>query len=439
MRDHSKHIQLSREDAVAQMLEAWGPVVSGMERVGLAESIGRVTACDVCAACDKPVATACAMDSIAVRWEAFEGLAAGELPDTSAWVRGVDWEFANTGVAMPEGFDTAIVIEHVVVSPDEQRVTIDAAPSRRGAGTRPAGSELRRGDVLAPAGTVVTPDVAALIGSGDVASVPVARKPRVAFIPTGNELVAPGVPFDPDRPECFAARACNFETNSILVRGKVEAWGGVFVPFDIVRDDRAAIADAVAQACEAADIVVLNAGSSKGSDDWSCEVLEEMGRVICHQTNHGPGHHSSYAIVDGTPVVGISGPSGGASFTLDFYLRPLVRRFLGLEPVVAKTPARLMEAFPPGGPGGPGKPHGGKPAGEDRPPERHPGEPGKPNFYSIRMVLAHPGPDGVLQARPVAGRPGSAATQRANAFYMMPGGPGVEPPAAGDFIEVEFR
>ena len=442
MRDHSNHIQLTREDAVAGVLAAIGPVAPELERVPVAESVGRVLARDVTAVCDMPSSLTCNMDSIALHWSDFEGLADGELPDTSGWTRGVEWQFANTGVAMPEGFETAIAIENVEVSDDEQHVTILEGPSRKFAGTSPVGSRLKRGDVLASAGTVITPDVAATIGGGDVGSVTVVRKPRVAFIPTGNELVPAGVPYDALRADSFAARGRNFETNGILVRGKVEAWGGVYVPFDIVVDERDAIREAIELACETADIVVLNAGSSKGSDDWSCEVLEEMGQVICHQTNHGPGHHSSYAVVNGTPIVGISGPSGGASFTLDFYLRPVMRTYQGLDPDVPKTPARLVEPFPAGGhgPGGKGGPGAGrKPAGEQRPPEQHPAESGKPVFFGIRMVSVAPGADGVLEARPVAGRPGSAATASANAFYMMPSGPGIKPPAAGDVIPVEFR
>ena len=309
MRDHSQHIQLSREEAVAATLAALDAQPEGfgwrgraaaadhagkvarklVERVSLSESVGRVLAYDVCAANDMPSALTCAMDSIALHWSDFADLADGEVPDTSSWMRGRDWQFANTGVAMPEGFDTAIVIEHAQVSADEQHVVIDAAPSKPGAGTRPAGSAMRRGDVLGRAGQLITPDLAARMGSGNNGSVPVVRRPRVAFIPTGNELVAPGVPFDPDRASSFAARGRNFETNSVLVKAKCEQWGGRFVPFDIVPDRRDAIEEAIAQAVEQADIVVLNAGSSKGSDDWSCEVMEQMGQMICHQTNHGPG------------------------------------------------------------------------------------------------------------------------------------------------------
>lgn len=101
MRDHSHHIELTREAAVAGMLrlideaDAFKPRV---EQVSVADSIGRVLARDAVAQVDVPDCLTCNMDSVAVHWSAFEGLAPGQLLDTSAWVRGVDWEFANTGV-----------------------------------------------------------------------------------------------------------------------------------------------------------------------------------------------------------------------------------------------------------------------------------------------------------------------------------------------------
>ena len=119
MRDHSSHIELTREEAVRRMLEASGfadvvgnPGESSLrvEGIAVADAAGRVLARDVEAQFDAPNALTCALDSIAVRYDDFED---GKIPDTSAWTRGVNWDFANTGVAMPEGFDTAIVIEHV--------------------------------------------------------------------------------------------------------------------------------------------------------------------------------------------------------------------------------------------------------------------------------------------------------------------------------------
>lgn len=452
MRDHSHHIELSRDEAVRHILERCAAAGVGfsfapdaadarakalrgrVECIALESAYGRVLARDVTAAIDVPNVLTCCMDSIAVHWSTFEGCGEGELPDTSTWVRGVDWEFANTGVAMPEGFDTAVVIEHVTVFDDEQHVQIHAAPSRQFAGTRAAGSQLKRGSVVARAGAMITPDVAATIAGAGHSSVTVVRRPRVAFIPTGNELVPANLPFADHAPEKYAGFGHTFESNSLVVRGKVEKWGGTFVPFDIVPDEHDAIRDAVEHACEVADIVVLNAGSSKGSDDWSCEVLEEMGEVICHQTNHGPGHHSSYALVNGTPVVGISGPAGGASFTLNFYLRPVMRAFLGLDPAPECIPARLAAPFA----SNPfHKPvDAQKLPGEQRPPEAN--EPGAV-FYSIRFLTLEAAPDGTLAATPLPGRPGTPQTAHANAYYMMPSGPGAEAPQVGDVIYVELR
>lgn len=430
MRDHSHHIEMSREEAVAAMLSLCAFPEAGdvraEELIPLSETIGRTLARDVASQVDKPNVLQCCMDSIAVHWSAFED---DDMPDTAQWVRGVDWEFANTGVAMPEGFDTAIVIEHVKVSDDEQHVAIDAAPSARFAGTRAPGSQMKRGDVLAHAGEVVNADMLARIAAGNVCAVPVRVKPKVAFIPTGDELVAPGGPIQPGR---------NIETNSILAAAKIRGWGGVPLVFDIVPDNPELIKDAIRRACAMADIVVLNAGSSKGSADWNCEQMEELGQVICHETNHGPGHHSSFALVDGTPVVGISGPPAGASFTLNFYLRPLMMRFLGRSPEPERVPVRLAAAFPAkGGHGAKKGDAAGKQqvAGEVRPSIVAPGA----TFYGIKFLTVEALPDGTLAGTPLPGRPGSPEAEAANAYYMLPSGPGVTPPQPGDVIWVELR
>lgn len=444
MRDHSKHIELSREEAVEQMLQrcsfAQADAAEAEEVVPVSESFGRVLSRDIVSLVDKPNKLQCCMDSIAVHWSDF---ADGSMPDTSKWVRGVDWEFANTGVVMPEGYDAAIVIEHVTVSDDEQHVSIAAAPSAQYAGTRAPGSQMKRGDLLAHAGEVVTADIAARIATGNVTAVPVRVKPKVAFIPTGDELVAPGGPIEPGR---------NIETNSVVFRGKVEKWGGVPLVFDIVPDDPGLIKAAVREACAMADIVVLNAGSSKGSEDWNCEQMEDMGEIICHETNHGPGHHSSFAFVDGKPIVGISGPPAGASFTLNFYLQPLMKAFLGRSPEPERIPVRLVAPFPAkGGPGGKSKSGKGeresgsvgkggstnevKLAGEQRPSVVAPGA----TFFGIKFLTVEALPDGTLSGTPLPGRPGSPEAEAANAYYMLPNGSGIEPPAAGDVIWVEFR
>lgn len=421
MRDHSNHIQMTREQAVAAMLDAcdFHPEA---ESVPVAESVGRVLAEDAVAQLDMPNSLTCAMDSVAVRWDDF----ADGMPDTSTWQRGVQWEFANTGIGMPEGFDTAIVVEHVTFNEDATKLAFDALPSHKNAGTIAAGSRMRKGDVLVPAGTEVTPLAAANAASGDNATVSVLRRPRVGFIPTGNELVTVGQPVPSGK---------NIDSNSVLVRGKIQRWGGTPVMYDIAPDDPAAIRAAIERAAEECDIVVLNAGSSKGSDDWSLEVLDRIGTVICHQMNHGPGHHSSFSMVQGTPVVGISGPSGGAAIVVDLYLKPVMMRYLGQPTEPQRVTARLMAAFPQGH----GPSHHGSATVQPAhlPGEKRPKEEGQ--FFVIRRMRLEQQPDGVLGVYPVGGphAPASEA-MRANAYFFQETTLGKPAPEPGAMIQVEL-
>ena len=336
MRDHSSHIEVTRERAV-ELLTGAASFAPRIEEIPLGPgACGRVLARDAVAQLDMPNCLTCRMDSVAVHWDDF----ANGMPDTSGWQRGREWEFANTGIGMPIGFDTAIVIEHVILGTDadgNQTIAFDAVPSAQYAGTSPAGSKMHAGDVLAPAGSVLTPLLLSHIAAGNNTTVAVYAKPRIAFIPTGGELVVPG---------SEVPRGKNIETNSLLAAAKIAGWGGECIVHDIVPDDPDLIKAAVLATCADNDIVVLNAGSSKGNDDWNIEMLEEIGTVLYHETNHGPGHHSSGSVVDGTPVVGISGPPAGAGFTMDFYLYPLMQAYFGLPAELQKAQVRLTKGFP---------------------------------------------------------------------------------------------
>lgn len=206
----------------------------------------------------------------------------------------------------------------------------------------------------------------------------------------------------------------------------------------VVSDSPSAIEAAIREACAVADIVVLNAGSSKGSGDWACEVMEGIGTMICHQTNHGPGHHSSYAMVDGVPIVGISGPSAGAAVTLGFYLRPLIRAALSLNPAPITVKATLVEDMPAPRRGGAADIQSEKekkPAGEDRPLEAT----GPTDvFFGLKPMSLLVSAEGRLEVRPVRGHWGTPAANAANALFMMPSGGGAAPVQVGDLLEVEI-
>lgn len=417
MRDHSKHIQVDREKATEIILQncRFDPQ---KETVPVWEAAGRILAEDVVSQWDIPNALTCRMDSVAVRWADFEN----GMPDTSNWERGIQWEFANTGVAMPEGFDTAVVVEHVIFSEGDTKVAFDAMPSGKYAGTSAPGSRQKAGDLMAPKGSFITPLLAAHIASGNNTSVSVIKKPRVAFLPTGNELVNAGgtVPIGK-----------NIESNSIMIAEKIRQWGGEPVVFEIIPDEKEALKEALQRAAKENDIVVLNAGSSKGNDDWGIEMLEEIGMVFYHQTSHGPGHHSSFGVIGDTPVIGISGPPGGAAFTTDFYLYPAIMAFLGKEPRLPKLKVRLAEDFDL--PERPSHAPKGTAKGEDRLREG-----GK--FHTVRQLTLQQAEDCMIEARPTANmRPGPVEAEHADAYYLLLSGKDAQPPKKGDIIEVELR
>ena len=257
------------------------------------------------------------MDGIAVNFDAFEGGA----PDTSPWVRGSDWQFCNTGIGMPGDFDTAIPIEWVEVSTDDEHVVLNRLPEHRGNATTPVGANLQKGDVLVRAGDTLTPALLGVLNMGGHAQVDVVKRPVVAFIPTGNELVDAGRRL---------AKGKNVESNAVMVCAKLQLWGAEPLRYPIVPDNWDKLEKALLDAAAKADVVVINAGSSKGSDDFTCEILEQRGEMLHHMLAQGPGRHCSAAMLEGTPVIGISGPPMGAEFTTDWMVKPLVDRYLGL-------------------------------------------------------------------------------------------------------------
>ena len=316
MRDHSGYIEKERHEATRDVLAAW-EFTREVETLDVPDALGRVAAADVVSKNTLPNKLTSNMDGIAVHFDAFEN----GMPDTSTWERGVDWQFCNTGIGMPGDFDTAIRIEDVEVSDDDQHVTIGCPPERRGQSTTPPGARLEKGDVLVRAGDLLTPALLSVLNMGGHTQVEVVKRPVVAFIPTGNELVDAGKRL---------AKGKNVESNAVMVCAKLQLWGAEPLRYPIIPDNWNKLEKTLLDAAAKADIVIINAGSSKGSDDFTCEILEQRGKMMHHMLAQGPGRHCSAAMLEGTPVIGISGPPIGAEFTADWMVKPLVDRYLGL-------------------------------------------------------------------------------------------------------------
>ena len=292
--------------------------VKRTETVGFSIACGRICTEDVYSNNTLPNCAVSRFDGIAVRYDDFEK----GPPDTSGWVCGREYEFCNTGIAMPDGFDTVIAIEDVTIH--DIGIEVHEQPEFRGEMVGGAGASLLSGERLIARGEVVAPAHVGLLAAGGVSEVCVYAKPRVAIIPTGDELVPHGgrVP-----------KGKNVDSNSHMIAAYLTGWGAEPVMYPIVRDDPGAIIAALEVSLSGNDAVIIIAGSSLGTKDYTIKVLHSMGEVIVPELAHGPGRKSSLSVVGGKPVLGVAGPPLGAQITCDLYLAPFVSALRGLPHV----------------------------------------------------------------------------------------------------------
>ena len=276
---------------------------------------GRVLGADVKARYDVPNVPSAGCDGIAVR---FNDIASG-IPDTTEWTEGIEYAFCNTGCQIPAAFDTVIPIEAVAFD-DSGELSLLTAPKSLGWRVIPVGAQIKKDETLLYADEIVTPEAIGVLLSAGVTDIPVYRKPRVAFLPTGIELVAPGM--DPVPP------GKTTESNGAMTAAYIERWGGEATIFPIVTDDPVALKKALSEALAAFDLVLICAGSGKGTHDYTIDVLTEKGEMIVQELGHGPGKHCALYLVDGKPVMGLPGPPGGTALTTELYVRAAMCRLL---------------------------------------------------------------------------------------------------------------
>lgn len=245
----------------------------------------------------------------------FEHLVKG----TGTWQEGKEYAFCNTGCAIQEQYDTMIEIECVEFD-EEGRLSLSRLPKKRGEGVVPAGKQMLLGEVLARTGEKITPALLGILASGGIREAAVLQKPKVAFLPTGDELVPLGT--DP------LPLGGSIESNSLMLASYLQEWGCEAIAFPIVRDEPAALQEAMQRALAEADFVLICAGSSKGTKDYTKSTLAGMGEMLVQELDHGPGKHCSLFIINNKPVMGLPGPPGGAELTARLYVQAAVRRLL---------------------------------------------------------------------------------------------------------------
>jgi len=302
----------------------------GVETVGLRELAGRVLAAPITAPIDLPPFDNSAVDGYGVHAETFAAggaiivsgeIAAGDDP-SGMRIRKNQAIRLFTGSAIPKGVDAVVMQEDVLVSGD---YLSPGASVKKGDHIRKRGAELKAGKVAHPSGSVIAPPLLGLIASLGIAEAEVFRKPTVAILGTGNELVAPGIPLGPGQV---------YEANSFAVRSAVEGCGLPVVSCEIVGDDTATTQEGLQRALEA-DVVITCGGVSVGDHDLVRASFAALGvEEILWRVAIKPGKPFYFGLGPlGQKVFGLPGNPVSALVTFHVLVRPALRQMTGLPPL----------------------------------------------------------------------------------------------------------
>ncbi|MBR3552274.1 MAG: molybdopterin biosynthesis protein [Clostridia bacterium] len=262
-----------------------------------------------------PHYNASAMDGVAVK----ASVTFGASERTPVTLTPDDYTVVDTGDPLPEGTDAVIMVEDLIDAADGCYEIIAAVHPWQN--VRQVGEDLCMGDMIAPSGTVLTPALCGALLAGGVTKTEVLRAPVVGVIPTGDEIVAPTN--DPSPGDII-------EFNSTVFRGMLEGWGAKVEVFPITPDKKDRIRAAVTEALDRCDIVLVSAGSSAGRDDYTADIIAELGTVLVHGIAVKPGKPAVLGEANGKPVVGLPGYPVSAIVIMDEIVRDLVYQSRGL-------------------------------------------------------------------------------------------------------------
>jgi putative molybdopterin biosynthesis protein len=351
------------------------------EAIAVADALGRVTAEPVWARVSSPAYHASAMDGYAVRSKDTVGAtetspvrlvtqspsgdsatgdsatgdsATGDSAtgDSATGVASYKATYVDTGDPLPAWADAVIPIEQVQLRDQPPAIEILASVSPW-SNVRAMGEDMVATELVLPANHTLRPvDLGAIAGCG-YATLKVRRRPRVAIIPTGTELITV------EQAASAGVKSGDIiEYNSIVLAAQVETWGGDATRYPIVPDDYERIKSAVADAARHHDLILVNAGSSAGSEDFTASIVQELGTLLVHGVAVRPGHPVILGMISdfgsrisdlddprsairnpqsNIPIVGVPGYPVSAALTGEIFVEPLLARWRGQPPLKKPT------------------------------------------------------------------------------------------------------
>ncbi|WJR77199.1 molybdopterin biosynthesis protein [Bradyrhizobium sp. NP1] len=338
---------LSREEALARFESALFPRPVAHEHRPLADALGRALTEDATAPIDVPPFDRSNVDGFAVRAADLAGaseaapvrlklndevIACGVAPARPV-LSGTATTIA-TGGPLPRGADAVVMVEHT--QPAGARAIEVRRAASPGQFVSYAGSDIARGEAVLRAGSTIGSREIGMLAACGIARVPVARRPRVAVISTGDELVQPGASLRP---------AAIYDSNGAIVAAAINENGGEAVFYGAVADDERALEAAMRKALAESDMLALSGGTSKGAGDVSHRIVNRLGKpgIVAHGVALKPGKPLCLAVCDGKPVVILPGFPTSAMFTFHDMIVPVLRRMAGLPP---RTDAKVSATVP---------------------------------------------------------------------------------------------
>ena len=318
------------EEARDIYMDALGDAAdSRSEEIKVIDALGRVTSEAVYAIYSSPLYNSAAMDGIAVISSRTVGASEASPVTLKA---GEDYIIVDTGDPIRKPYDAVIMAEDTQET-EGGMVIRAAAPAWQH--VRPVGEDIVEGEMILTRCHRIRPIDIGVLLSGGVTEISVFAQPKVGIIPTGTEIVEPYE--DPKEGDII-------ESNSRMFEAMVSEQGGIPHRYDIVPDDYETIKASVLKALKENDMVIVNAGSSAGTEDYTVHILREIGEVFVHGVAMKPGKPVILAIVNGKPVIGLPGYPVSAYLAFENFVTPVLRRLSGEWISAVVEPKNMVKA-----------------------------------------------------------------------------------------------